>query len=95
MIKLCLLNEIMRILDKEGTWRGVLKSNEGNSIIDCFIQLIHSDENIDKNEILVTYVDITERIKLETELNFHKINDIKKKIDTAYEEAIIITKQEK
>jgi len=24
-----------------------------------------------------------------------KINDIKKKIDTAYEEAIIITKQEK
>ena len=78
MIKLCLLNEIMRILDKEGTWRGVLKSNEGNSIIDCFIQLIHSDENIDKNEILVTYVDITERIKLETELNFHKINDIKK-----------------
>ena len=72
------INEIMRILDKEGTWRGVLKSNEGNSIIDCFIQLIHSDENIDKNEILVTYVDITERIKLETELNFHKINDIKK-----------------
>ena len=43
-----------------------------------FYSTIHSDENIDKNEILVTYVDITERIKLETELNFHKINDIKK-----------------
>ena len=72
------INEIMRVLDKEGTWRGILKGNEGNSIFDCFIQLIHSEENNDKNEILVTYIDITDRIELETELNLHKINDIKR-----------------
>lgn len=70
--------EILRELKRTGMWRGILTDVKKDEIIDCFIQLIHSDENIDKNEILVTYVDITERIKLETELNFHKINDIKK-----------------
>lgn len=70
--------EILRELKRTGMWRGILTDVKKDEIIDCFIQLIHSDENIDKNEILVIYVDITERIKLETELNFHKINDIKK-----------------
>lgn len=72
------LNNILEVLNKEGTWRGILKDNENNSIMDCFIQTIYSDENSDEDEILVSYIDITERIKLETELNFHKINDIKK-----------------
>lgn len=35
-------------------------------------------ENADTEEILVSYVDITDRINLEAELNSHKINDIKK-----------------
>lgn len=72
------LNNILEVLNKEGTWRGILKDNENNSIMDCFIQTIYSDENSDEDEILVSYIDITERIELETELNFHKINDIKK-----------------
>ncbi|WP_195953986.1 PAS domain-containing sensor histidine kinase [Clostridium saudiense] len=72
------IDDIIKTLERDGVWRGILRSNENKSIVDCFIQSIYLDESAGTEEILVSYVDITDRINLEAELNSHKINDIKK-----------------
>lgn len=49
-------------------------------IFDCYIQMIYSSENksFNENEILVSFISITDRIKLEQELEVRKLNDTKK-----------------
>ena len=72
------IDDIIKILERDGVWRGILRCDKNKSIVDCFIQSIDLDGNDGTEEILVSYVDITDRINLEAELNSHKINDIKK-----------------
>ena len=57
-------------------WRGILTDVKKDEIIDCFIQLIHSDKG--ENQILVSYINISNNIRLESEIQAHKLNDIKK-----------------
>jgi len=72
------IDDIIKTLERDGVWRGILRSNENKSIVDCFIQSMYLDESAGTEDILVSYVDITDRINLEAELNSHKINDIRK-----------------
>lgn len=67
---------ILEELENKGTWRGVVKDIEMDRVVDCFIQLIHSSSG--KNEILVSYIDISNNIRLESEIEIHKLNDIRK-----------------
>lgn len=68
--------EILRELKRTGMWRGILTDVKKDEIIDCFIQLIHSDKG--ENQILVSYINISNNIRLESEIQAHKLNDIKK-----------------
>lgn len=68
--------EILVKLEIENNWRGIIKDVERGEVVDCFIQCIHSDKG--KSEILVSYIDISDHIRLESEIQIHKINDIKK-----------------
>ena len=63
-------------LYSKSNWRGIIKDLKKGSIVDCSIQLIKSEE--EENQILVTYVDMSETIKLQSEIEAHKINDVKK-----------------
>lgn len=67
---------IAKELYEKKSWRGLVGSIKIGSMVDCSVQLIQSDEG--KNEILVTYVDMSEFIKLQAEIEAHKISDIKK-----------------
>ncbi|WP_195999868.1 HAMP domain-containing sensor histidine kinase [Clostridium sp. 1001271B_151109_B4] len=68
--------QISEELKKTGMWRGILTDVKRDEIIDCFIQLIHSSS--DENRILVSYINISNNIRLESEIQAHKLNDIKK-----------------
>ena len=63
-------------LYSKSNWRGIIKNLKKGAIVDCSIQLIKSEE--EENQILVTYVDMSETIKLQSEIEAHKINDVKK-----------------
>ena len=63
-------------LYSKSNWRGIIKDLKKGSIVDCSIQLIESEE--EENQILITYVDVSETIKLQSEIEAHKINDVKK-----------------
>ncbi|MEN8078809.1 HAMP domain-containing sensor histidine kinase [Clostridioides difficile] len=70
------IDEIKRALCSGNTWRGIVKNLKKNSVVDCFIQRINSDGQ--ESEILISYVDISDTIKLQAEIDIHKINDVKK-----------------
>lgn len=70
------IDEIKRALCSGNTWRGIVKNLKKDSVVDCFIQLINSEGQ--KDEILISYVDISDTIKLQAEIDVHKINDVKK-----------------
>ena len=74
------INEIQEALTKNGAWRGLVNVSNNKCIFDCYIQMIYSSENksFNENEILVSFISITDRIKLEQELEVRKLNDTKK-----------------
>lgn len=76
------INEIQEALTKNGAWRGLVNVSNNKCIFDCYIQMIYSSENKsfneNENEILVSFISITDRIKLEQELEVRKLNDTKK-----------------
>ena len=69
-------DEIMRELTNKNNWRGIVRNLKKDSIVDCSIQLINSEK--DEQQVLVTYLDMSENIKLHSEIEAHRINDIKK-----------------
>lgn len=68
--------EIMKELYSKSNWRGIINDFNKERIIDCSIQLIKLGE--EDSRILVTYIDMSETIKLQSEIEAHKINDVKK-----------------
>lgn len=80
LLKIKLPEEIKDIISKEivdkSNWRGILKTLKKDSIVDCSIQLIKSAE--EESQILVSYIDMSETIKLQSEIEAHKINDVKR-----------------
>lgn len=69
-------NEILEELYSGRVWRGLTGNIKKGAIVDCSVQFIESDEN--KKELLVTYVDISENVKLQAEIEAHKVEDVKK-----------------
>ena len=80
LLTINLPEEIKDIISKElsdkANWRGILKTLKKDSIVDCSIQLIKSGD--EESQILVSYIDMSETIKLQSEIEAHKINDVKK-----------------
>lgn len=80
LLKIKLPEEIKDIISKEiadkSNWRGILKTLKKDSIVDCSIQLLKSEE--EESQILVSYIDMSETIKLQSEIEAHKINDVKR-----------------
>lgn len=80
LLKINLPEEIKEIISKElvdkSNWRGILKTLKKDSIVDCSIQLLKSEE--EESQILVSYIDMSETIKLQSEIEAHKINDVKR-----------------
>ncbi|WP_195986712.1 HAMP domain-containing sensor histidine kinase [Clostridium sp. D53t1_180928_C8] len=70
------VDEIMEELYSRNNWRGIISNLKRNAMVDCSIQLINSEK--DEQQILVTYLDMSENIKLHSEIESHRINDIKK-----------------
>lgn len=68
--------EIQKAFEEDKTWKGIIKSEERNEVVDCSIQLINVDE--EKSEVLVTYKDVYEDIKKEIELERLRIYDKEK-----------------
>lgn len=64
-------NEIIQSLNDKGIWRGIIKNIDGNRSIDCSIQVIETLE--DKKEYSITYMDITQIINKELELEKMKV----------------------
>ncbi|WP_164489040.1 sensor histidine kinase [Romboutsia sp. Marseille-P6047] len=65
--------EIINKLYENGVWRGIINSSSTNKVVDCWIQLMHPSE--DKTEISVTYIDISEEIKMEIEVEKRRVYD--------------------
>ena len=64
-------DEIMKSVNTKGVWRGISKSLDGEGTIDCTIQVI--DTVSEKKEFAVTYMDISEIINAELELEKLKV----------------------
>lgn len=69
-------DNIIKFVNENGGWRGIVKNKEGDKTIDCSIQLINTFE-INK-AIAVTYKDISDEIRLELELEKFKVYDKEK-----------------
>ncbi|WP_195990069.1 HAMP domain-containing sensor histidine kinase [Clostridium sp. D53t1_180928_C8] len=68
--------EIKKSLFEKGFWKGILKNEKFNKIIDCYIQIIGEKEN-NKN-IVVSYIDISDEINMELEIERLKVYDKEK-----------------
>ncbi len=68
--------EIMSSLDKNGVWRGIIKNEINNKTIDCSIQSINMNKN--KRAIAINYMDISDEISIELELEKLKVYDKEK-----------------
>lgn len=71
-------NEIMKSLNTKGVWRGIIKNLDGNMSFDCSLQVIETLG--DKREYAVTYLDISQIINKELELEKMKVYN-KEKIE--------------
>lgn len=71
-------NEIMKSLNTKGVWRGIIKNLDGNMSFDCSLQAIETLG--DKKEYAVTYLDISQIINKELELEKMKVYN-KEKIE--------------
>lgn len=68
--------EIQEAFEVNKTWKGIIKSESYDEIVDCSIQLINVGE--EKSKVLVTYKDIYDDIKKELELERLRIYDREK-----------------
>lgn len=64
-------DDIMRILNNNGVWRGIIKNNDGKMSIDCSIQVIENLGN--KKEYAITYTDVSDTINKELEIERMKV----------------------
>ncbi|WP_455540054.1 sensor histidine kinase [Terrisporobacter sp.] len=64
-------NEILKNLHAHGMWRGIIKNPEENKTIDCSLQVIETSK--EEKEYAVTYMDISEFINTELELEKFKV----------------------
>ena len=80
LLNIKLSKEKEEIIKKElytkSSWRGIVNTLKKDSIVDCSIQLIKPNE--EESQMLVSYIDMSETIKLQSEIEAHKINDVKK-----------------
>lgn len=70
------IDKIIKELESKNSWRGIVSNLKSGAMVDCSIQLINSEK--DERQVLVTYLDMSENIKLHAEIEAHRINDIKK-----------------
>lgn len=68
--------EIINSLNETGLWRGIIDNKNDNRTIDCSVQLISTSG--EEKKIAVTYMDISEEIRKELELEKLKIYDKEK-----------------
>ncbi|MPM38348.1 Adaptive-response sensory-kinase SasA [bioreactor metagenome] len=68
---------ILNLLNENGTWRGIIKNVFGYKTIDCTVQRINVLE--DKSDIVVSYMDISDEISTELELEKLKVYDKEKR----------------
>lgn len=66
------LKDIFIDLENQGYWSGIIKDYETNEILDCYVQ------NLNNNEVLVSYVDISSTLELEETLENIKFRDLQK-----------------
>lgn len=64
-------HEIMKSLHTKGIWRGIIKNLDGNMSIDCSVQVIETLG--DKKEYAISYMDISQIINKELELEKMKV----------------------
>lgn len=70
------IDKIIKELDSKNSWRGIVSNLKSGAMVDCSIQLINSEK--DEEQVLVTYLDMSENFKLQAQIEDHRINDIKK-----------------
>lgn len=70
------LRTIINELDSTGTWSGIIEDNSTNEILECYIQKLDIDSST--SQILVSYVDIRDKIDLQKNLDDIKIREVKK-----------------
>lgn len=71
-----IIDKIIKELDSKNSWRGIVSNLKSGAMVDCSIQLINSEK--DEEQVLVTYLDMSENFKLQAQIEDHRINDIKK-----------------
>ena len=69
-------DNIIKLVNENGGWRGIVKNEEENKTIDCSVQLINTVEG--HKAIAATYMDISDEISLELELEKFKVYDKEK-----------------
>lgn len=69
-------DNIIKLVNENGGWRGIVKNEEENKTIDCSVQLINTVEGY--KAIAATYMDISDEISLELELEKFKVYDKEK-----------------
>lgn len=69
-------DNIIKLVNENGGWRGIVKNKEENKTIDCSVQLINTVEGY--KAIAATYMDISDEISLELELEKFKVYDKEK-----------------
>ena len=70
------LKDIISSLNNQGYWSGIIKDIENDEILECYAQKL--DISNDKKEVLVSYIDIREKLELEERLENLKLRDLKK-----------------
>ncbi len=70
------LKEMEEHLSEKGFFRGILKDEENNKTIDYSVQLINT--GINSNDMTVNFIDISDEINMELELEKYKIYDKEK-----------------
>ena len=69
-------DNIIKLVNENGGWRGIVKNEKYNKTIDCSVQLINTVEGY--KAIAATYMDISDEISLELELEKFKVYDKEK-----------------
>lgn len=72
----CKLKDIFNDLDSKGYWSGLIKDYKTNEILDCYVQSLSMNNS--NKQVLISYVDISSKIKLEESLETLKLKDLQK-----------------
>lgn len=68
--------EILKSLEETGVWRGILNNKTNNKTVDCSVQLIDTIKN--ETDMAITFMDISDEINRELELEKLKVYDKEK-----------------